>query len=238
MDRDRPGGGIQLSRGHQAGRLVVGCDHASGETTRGWPFGAHVMFSDDHGKTWQIGAVSDGEVGSEGEPIGFHSNENAPLELSPHPETGNSRLYFTFRNQNGQPGLTARGEGWSDDGGETYSSGKIQLNPAVVSPVVHAGIVHQREKHLGDTEDLTVLSAPNHVVEPGNDRFAMSQWLSRDQAQTWSAPLLIHADPSVYSQMIRLTNGDLGLLFEGGKYRYERISFLRIPYSSLSPESD
>ncbi len=234
-----PGGGIRLSRGKQAGRLVVGCDHASGETKRGWPFGAHVMFSDDHGKTWQIGAVSDGEMNDDGEPVGFHSNENAPLEISPHPETGNSRLYFTFRNQNGQPGRTARGEGWSEDGGETYSSGKIQLNQAIVSPIVHAGITRLRGKHLGDAEDLTVLSAPNHVVEPENDRFAMSLWLSRDEAKTWSKPLLVYPGPSVYSQLIRLKNGDLGLLFENGKTnRYERISFHRIPYPSLSPESD
>lgn len=54
----------------------------------------------------------------------------------------------------------------------------------MVSPIVHAGIIHLREKASGDTEDLIVLFAPNHAVLPGKDRVNMSLWLSRDGAKT------------------------------------------------------
>ncbi len=229
-----PGGGIQLQSGRQAGRLVVACDHTVGEKKRGWPFGAHVMVSDDRGATWRIGAVADGEVRADGQPVGFHSNENAPLEMPTGRADGNSRLYFTFRNQNGQPGETARGEGWSLDGGETYTEPAIRANDAIVSPIAHAAIIHLREKRLGDREDLIVLSAPHHPVEPGQDRVQLSLWLSRDGARTWSDPLLVYDGPSVYSQLIRLKNGDCGILFENGDTdRYERISFRRIPDEAL-----
>jgi len=230
-----PGGGIQLQGGRQAGRLVVACDHTVGDKKRGWPFGAHAMVSDDRGATWRIGAVADGEVRADGQPIGFQSNENAPLEMHTGRIDGNSRLYFTFRNQNGQPGKTARGEGWSLDGGETYTDPAIRVNAAIVSPIAHASIVHLREKRLGDRQDMIVLSAPNHPIAPGKDRVRMSLWLSRDGARSWSEPLLVHDGPSVYSQLIRLKNGDLGILFENGDTGlYERISFCRIPYEALA----
>lgn len=124
-----PGGGIQLKSGQQKSRLIVACDHTVGEAKRGWPFGAHVIYSDDNGTSWQIGAVSDGEVTSDGKPVGFHSNENAPLELRGGEADTDSRLYFTFRNQNGKPGVTARGEGWFHDGGDRESAGSMRWSP-------------------------------------------------------------------------------------------------------------
>jgi hypothetical protein len=67
----------------------------------------------------------------------------------------------------------------------------------------------------------------------------MSLWLSRDGARTWSKPLPIYAEPSAYSQLIRLKNGDLGLLFENGKTAiYERISFHRIAFEKLTEEGN
>lgn len=230
-----PGGGIQLKSGKQQGRLIIACDHTASDTKRGWPFGAHVIYSDDHGDSWQIGAIADGEVTAEKKPVGFHSNENAALEIQTESGDANSKLYFSFRNQNGTPGKTARGYGWSNDGGESYTAPGIQMLEAVVSPIVHASIIHLREKSLGDAENLTVLSAPNHPVQPGKDRVQMSLWLSRDEAQTWSEPLAVFAGPSAYSQLIRLKNGDLGLLFENGKTgTYERISFQRIAFETIA----
>ncbi|MFO1520646.1 MAG: sialidase family protein [Kiritimatiellia bacterium] len=45
----------------------------------------------------------------------------------------------------------------------------------------------------------------------------MSIWSSRDEARTWSAPKLVYEQgPSAYSDMTRLTDGRMGLLFEKG----------------------
>lgn len=49
-----PGNGIQVTKGPKRGRLVIPCDH----TTRN-PDGyfSHVIVSDDHGATWQLGGI-------------------------------------------------------------------------------------------------------------------------------------------------------------------------------------
>jgi sialidase-1 len=57
-----PGVGIQIKHGTLRGRLVIPCDHTydePGGNLRGLPveYGSHVIFSDDHGKTWQLGGA-------------------------------------------------------------------------------------------------------------------------------------------------------------------------------------
>jgi hypothetical protein len=48
-----PGHGIQLKQGPRVGRLIVSCTRNQTEPTYG--FRSHVLYSDDHGKTWQQG---------------------------------------------------------------------------------------------------------------------------------------------------------------------------------------
>src|SRR5262245_16190531 len=51
-----PGVGIQLLRGPHRGRLIIPCDH--GETIHGRRvMHSHVIFSDDHGRTWDLGGT-------------------------------------------------------------------------------------------------------------------------------------------------------------------------------------
>jgi sialidase-1 len=49
-----PGIGIQIKRGPHAGRLVIPCDHVTPDTKPAQG-NSHVIYSDDHGKTWKIG---------------------------------------------------------------------------------------------------------------------------------------------------------------------------------------
>ena len=53
-----PGFGIQMKSGPHKGRLVIPANHSYDDpngTIRNGPFeyGAHVLFSDDHGATWK-----------------------------------------------------------------------------------------------------------------------------------------------------------------------------------------
>ena len=101
---------IQIYRAPHCGRLVVPCDHRIGEKgeDRGVN-GAHVIYSDDGGETWQIGAVDDTYED------GMNANETTVVELN------DGSLYFNTRDQNGKaPGT--RGEAWSRDGGLTFES--------------------------------------------------------------------------------------------------------------------
>ena len=47
-----PGSGIQIQHGPHQGRLVIPCDHIEAGTKR---YYSHVIYSDDHGKSWQLG---------------------------------------------------------------------------------------------------------------------------------------------------------------------------------------
>lgn len=55
-----PGVGIQLQHGSHAGRLLIPCNHSI-QPDRSRPdqfeYGNHVIYSDDHGNTWQLGGT-------------------------------------------------------------------------------------------------------------------------------------------------------------------------------------
>src|SRR4051794_29469195 len=57
--------GIQLERGPHAGRLVAPCDHRM-RGADSW--GAHLIYSDDHGATWKLGATDTHLVADPGTP--------------------------------------------------------------------------------------------------------------------------------------------------------------------------
>ena len=47
-----PGAGIQITRGAYQGRLVVACDHIEAGSKGRY---SHIIYSDNHGQTWQLG---------------------------------------------------------------------------------------------------------------------------------------------------------------------------------------
>ena len=47
-----PGSGIQIQKGRHKGRLAIPCDHIEAVTKH---YYSHIIFSDDHGKTWKLG---------------------------------------------------------------------------------------------------------------------------------------------------------------------------------------
>ena len=67
----------------------------------------------------------------------------------------------------------------------------------------------------------------------------MTVRLSDDEGKTWPVEKLIHPGPSSYSSLVRLPDGDIGLVYEGGeKHRREWIRFARISLSWLTDGKD
>ncbi len=67
------------------------------------------------------------------------------------------------------------------------------------------------------------------------ERTKMTVRLSYDEGNTWPVKRLIHAGPASYSTMVRLPDGDIGILFEGGeKHRREFIRFARFSLEWLT----
>ncbi|MEX2174519.1 MAG: sialidase family protein [Pirellulaceae bacterium] len=127
-----PGNGIQLARGPHKGRLVIPCDHRVGEATQddqqGWDSAgrSHVIYSDDHGKTWQRGGSTD-----------FAMNECAVVELTDGTLMLNSRSYR---------GKACRGISLSKDGGETWQP--TTDDPALVESVCQASLIRHSQGNL------------------------------------------------------------------------------------------
>lgn len=206
-----PGHGIQLKRGNQTGRLVIPSDHNTTNSING----AQVVFSDDHGVTWQLGAVATSSGG-------VRPNETLGVELVAPAPGGGSRIYFNTRDQNGSaPGT--RGEAWSDDGGSSFVA-PFTNRVDFVCPVVQGSVVRWHATDEGSPGNRLLFSCPNHA----SSRVMMSVWSSTTEGVTWSEPKLVYAGPSAYSDLVRLSDDEVGLLYERGESSpYQTITFAR-----------
>lgn len=107
-----PGVGIQL----KSGRLLIPCDNkVAGTKARQ----SHVIYSDDHGKSWKLGGV-----------VGPNCNESQAVELSDGNVLLNMRSYQATNRR-----LTAV----SKDGGITFS--KPVEDSTLIEPVCQASII-------------------------------------------------------------------------------------------------
>jgi sialidase-1 len=186
-----PGNGIQL----RSGRLVIPCDHnVTGTDVRH----SHLIYSDDRGETWKIGAVADEKT-----------NESAIVELK------DGSLLFNMRSYAGK---NRRAIQRSKDGGLTL--GPLTLDDALIEPVCEASMVSVVPAFK--KPDNRVLFANPAATK----RMNMTVRLSRDGGQTWPVSRVMHAGPSAYSSLAVLKDGTIGLLYErGDKGSYERITF-------------
>jgi len=204
--------GDQLKRGAQAGRLVVPCDHSA--TVGG--FGAHVIYSDDHGATWQLGGVAAATDT-------VSPNETTSVELvAPAPAPGGgSRLHLNTRDSYNTP--HARATTGSDDGGTSFSPATFTDAPQFLCPKVQGALVRFRATDQGDAANRILFSCPHSVA-----RNRISIWSSSDETATWSLPKPVYEGPSAYGDMAVTADGRVALLYEKGVTSpYETITLAR-----------
>ncbi|NQV23210.1 MAG: exo-alpha-sialidase [Rhodopirellula sp.] len=209
-----PGVGIQIEHGAHKGRLVIPCDHSYDDPkgkVRGGPYeyGAHTIHSDDHGKTWQLGGT-----------IRPKTNECQVVE---HDDAKgglliNMRSYF---------GRKRRTHAVSKDGGATWSSPVDAAQ--LVEPVCQGSIIRQA---WSSGQKPGVLLFSNPASE--KSRVNLTVRASFDDGTTWPVEKVLHAGPSAYSCLVRLTENSFGCLYEAGeKSAYESIVFHQLPDSFL-----
>ncbi|MBN2580904.1 MAG: exo-alpha-sialidase [Pirellulales bacterium] len=187
--------GIQLERGENAGRLIIPCDHRINSDK----WGAHVVYSDDHGQTWQLGAEDTRYPPNDS----LHPNENVAVELV------DGRVYFNAREHNGSDPAT-RAVAYSSDGGETYDA-PFSAEPNIVSPVVQNSALRFAAIDEGGAANILLYSGPK---DANNFRQNMTLRLSFDEGQTWTDDTLIYAGPAAYSDLVKLAGPHAGVLYE------------------------
>tara|TARA_B110000444_G_scaffold56033_1_gene52269 strand:+ start:251 stop:1423 length:1173 start_codon:yes stop_codon:yes gene_type:complete len=205
-----PGVGIQIKKGKYKGRLLIPANHSyddkNGNIRNGnFNYGAHVLFSDDNGSTWE-----------RSEDIRPGCNESQIVEL----ENGN--LMMNMRSYNDK---YSRAISISNNGGESWS--KIYHDLALVESKVQGSILN-----FGDINGKNAHIFSNPSVPLG--RLNMTLKVSFDDCKYWSISKLIYGGLSAYSCLTRLPDGNIGLFFEKGTEKnYEQMIFVSIPVNKI-----
>ena len=202
-----PGSGIQLTRGEHAGRLMIACDHIEAVTEH---YYSHVIYSDDHGETWQLGGST---------PQHF-VNESEVAELEDGSLLLNMRNYAQDERH--------RKVSHSSDGGHTWTD--LRSDTTLIEPICQASL--QRYQFANEGQSILLFSNPASKTA----REKMTLRASLDDGQTWSHNLLIHESFSAYSDLVRTPDDVIGILFEAGQdadHRYQGIVFRRITLEEL-----
>jgi sialidase-1 len=194
-----PGAGIQLQRGSHASRLVIPCDHIEAETKR---YFSHVIYSDDHGKSWKLG-------GTTPKP---QVNECEVVELTDGDLLLNMRSY--------DPAKKARQTARSRDCGLTWDGQKIV--PELVDSICQASIRRLSWPQSGKPGVVLFANAASQRRE------RMTVRASFDDGSTWPVARLLTAQPAAYSCLVAMPAGAFGLLYESGsKNPYQAVVFCR-----------
>ena len=201
-----PGNAIQLTRGQHKGRLLIPANHSDHSDADKHPYKSHVIWSDDHGKTWQLGGVHENRT-----------NESAVVERQ------DGSILQAMRSYHGK---NRRAMSASQDGGATW--GKVYLDDALNTPVCQASILrYSWAEDAGKGNKSRILFSSPH----GSGRSKLNVWLSYDEGKTWPVRKQVYSGGSAYSNLVALPNEDVGILYE--KDGYKTISLVTFPLSWL-----
>ncbi|MDX3243064.1 sialidase family protein [Streptomyces sp. ME18-1-4] len=190
-----PAHGIQLKRGDKAGRLVVGAYESPPQPGQD-PQLVGVLYS-DNGDDWFASTTAD----SAGP--GMSPGEPTVAELD------NGDVYVNARNNNGSSS-GHRTHAVSTDSGATVPA--QQVVPSLTTPEVQASVLALEQTYRATPGDTLVLSAPSHPTDRQNMRIRYST----DRGTTWHDAAQINAKRAGYSDLVELTDGEIGLVYEGG----------------------
>jgi len=220
-----PGHGLQLALGPKAGRLIFPSYHIVDEGDRR-VMRSHMVYSDDHGRTWQIGKST--AIGPSIDPDGVHLS--ASWVPGPYDWEGceclaierpDGRLYLSVRNQAGYKRKKAYA--LSDDGGESWIP--LGLQDELPGPTCQSSIVTLPG---GVDGNARILWSGIRASDRPDGRRGLTIFLSDDGAQTFPKSRLLHGGPSAYSDMTVLPDGSVLVFYEGGtSHRYGSIRVAR-----------
>jgi len=198
--------GIQLQEKEYKNRLVIPANHMVAGTKT---YHSQVIYSDDSGETWHLGGVVTEHGG----------NESSVVELI------NGDLMLNMRNYNREVSKT-RSSTISKDGGQSWSD--MQYAPELIEPICQGNILNVTQK--GRLTEKLLFSNPASV----DKRERMTIRLSNNSGKSWDSSLLIHAGPTAYSDMVMISDEQVGLFYEYGEESpYEKMGFVVIPLSEL-----
>lgn len=200
--------GVQLKNG----RMAIPCDHVAG-TNSNYTESAHshVIYSDDHGKSWKIGGVT--QAGT---------NESVVVQ------TVDSALYLNCRNY---VGAKRRAYARSFDNGNTFS--QFGWADELVEPICQASVIRFTDAVSYDKNRI-LFSNPASA-----NRELMTIRISYDECMTWNAGKVLHTGPAAYSDLCIAEDMSICCLYEcGDSNPYETITFAQFDLEWLTDGAD
>jgi sialidase-1 len=197
-----PGHAMQFQAGKYKGRIFVAANHSAGPPQKqSTDYDAHGFYTDDHGKTFRLGA----SIGVPG------SNESMAVEL------GEGQLMMNSRNQKGD--IKARIVSISSDGGTSWDTSYFDKN--LPDPVCQGSIIA-----IGRKKGKAILAFCN--AADTSQRNNLTLRISFDGGKAWIRHYLIYkkdepGDNAAYSDLIPISNTEVGILYE--KDNYSRLVF-------------
>ncbi|MRI00917.1 hypothetical protein GH721_10300 [Kriegella sp. EG-1] len=195
--------GIELNYGKHKGRLVVPIANSIEKGKKAYCMA--LIYSDNSGKTWQIGA-EDNNLSDD-----IQANETTIAELP------DGRIYVNTRDQHGGSPEKNRGEVFSSDGGESFDT-TITETDKFPSPVVQSALLSWHGE-----KELLLFSTPSTF----NKRENLIIMSSKDNSKTWQTLFKVHKGSAAYSDLVQLDQNLLGVIYETDDYK--KIRFSRIP---------
>jgi sialidase-1 len=197
-----PGVGIQMGDG----RLVIPANHAEAGTG---VHRSHLVFSEDGGRSWQLGASADAGT-----------NESQVVELA------DGRLMLNMRNHPPKE-RNYRMVATSSDGGRTLSPAREDRG--LLEPPAQGSFL--RLSTRADHGRNRLLFA--NPASAKRERLTLK--VSYDEGESWPVARTIYHGPSAYSSLVVLPDRTIGVLFErGDRSPYEKVTFARVPLEWLT----
>ncbi len=209
-----PGHGIQLS----GGRLIIPCDH---KTYAGFPhdkprLGSHLIYSDDHGESWRIGAI----LTLPGNECYALEGDDGSVYLNCRTMTEHGvRSYGISRDS----GLSFIEEGFHDELGESSAGSGCQ------------GSLLKLPARDDDHRSLFLFCSIYSFVHPTTnekDRRRLTLHVSSDRGRSWRECRVLCEGPAAYSDLALTAGGSVLCLYETGANSYRE----RLVLSRFSPE--
>lgn len=192
-----PGHAMQFQNGKYRGRIFISANHSAGDPRNKFEdYDAHGFYSDDHGKTFHLGAS-------------LHvpgSNESIAAELS------NDKLMMNSRNQKGD--IRARIVSVSSDGGQTWDTSYFDKN--LPDPVCQGSILT-----IGNKRGKNMLAFCNAADEKQRNNLTLR--ISFDDGLTWKKSIVVDSSATVknntaYSDIVKISRNKTGILYEKNNY--------------------
>ncbi len=160
-------------------------------TTTGTSNENYAYWSDDNGKTWEIGGLIEGEK----------LNEVQAIELA------NGDIMFNSRNYRPE-GSKTRAITISKDGGTTFEP--TWDDEELIEPTVASSIIRFTRDDTHDKQNRILFSHPNSKIS----RINLHVKMSYDEGETWAVTKLINMGSSSYSDMVIEEDMGIGVLYE------------------------